>query len=141
MFQLHPQLAADTITLGKLSLCQVLLMNDSQYPWLILVPQRADIEEIYQLNQQDRQQLELESTSIATLLMEHFQGDKFNVAALGNVVSQLHIHHIVRFKNDAAWPKPVWGASPVIPYTNDLLTKKITELQMLLSKQLDFTVY
>ncbi len=121
MFELHPLLESDTLPLGTLPLCRVLLMNDAQYPWLILVPQRTDVTEIFQLKGKDRQQLELESSALAELMMTHFQGDKFNIGTLGNIVSQLHVHHIVRFKNDAAWPQPVWGAMPRKPYAQDLL--------------------
>ena len=135
LFKLHTQLNTDTVTLGNLPLCQVLLMNDSQYPWLILVPRREDVMEIYQLTRQDRQQLEIESNLISELLMTHFNGDKFNVAALGNVVEQLHIHHIVRFKTDPAWPKPVWGTLPTIAYTDAALNQRAHELTSLLKTQ------
>ncbi|MBX2848278.1 MAG: HIT domain-containing protein, partial [Acidiferrobacterales bacterium] len=81
MFELHPQLIADTVVIGDLPLCRLLLVNDAQYPWLILVPRRADIKESYQLNNDDQQQLLLESNTLGTLLMNHFNGDKLNVAA------------------------------------------------------------
>lgn len=134
MYQLHSQLSADTITLGELPLCHVLLMNDAQYPWLILVPRRADISEIFQLEAPDRQQLEMESCAVSELLMTHFNGDKLNIGALGNMVPQLHIHHIVRFKTDAAWPKPVWGTLPSLAYTEKLLKQRHKELIGLLKQ-------
>lgn len=116
-FELHPQLAADTFLVGNLPLCRVLLMNESRYPWLILVPQRYGISEIYQLSTAERTQLWEESDLVSRQLMYLFKGDKLNIAALGNVVPQLHLHHIVRFKMDAAWPAPVWGKFKPDAYT------------------------
>jgi len=116
-FTLHSQLAADTIELGDLPVSKVLLMDDSQYPWLILVPRRHQIQELYQLEKADAEQVQLESLIVSELMMQHFDGDKLNVATLGNLVPQLHIHHIVRYRNDAAWPKPVWGAVKPIAYS------------------------
>ena len=118
-FSLHPQLAADTLVLGDWPLCRLLWMNDQHYPWLILVPRRANIRESFQLEPADQQQLWQESLAAGKTLMQHFAGDKLNVAALGNMVPQLHWHHIVRFKTDPAWPAPVWGKFPPKPYTDD----------------------
>ena len=109
MTEIHSQLAADCVLLGRLPLCHLLLMNDRQYPWFILVPARADIREIYQLEIVDRRQLLDESCQLSEFLMEVYVGDKLNVAALGNQVPQLHLHHIVRYAMDAAWPAPIWG--------------------------------
>lgn len=109
---LHPQLRQDGIVLGKLRLCYLLLMNDARYPWFVLVPHRPDIVEMFQLSAADRYLLCDESAMLAQSLATAFAADKINVAALGNVVPQLHIHHIARYRNDAAWPKPVWGAVP-----------------------------
>ncbi len=117
MTDLHPQLAADCIELGRFPLCHLLLMNDSQYPWFILVPDRDDIREIYQLDDADRAQLLRESCLLGEFLMRHFAGDKLNLAALGNQVPQLHLHHIVRYRSDPAWPGPVWGKLPPVAYT------------------------
>lgn len=117
MFHLHPQLAQDGFELGSFPLCRLLLMNDSNYPWFILVPQRAGVQEIYQLAGADQQQLLRESSHLARVLAEAFSADKMNIAALGNVVPQLHVHHIVRYRSDAAWPAPVWGRVPPEPYT------------------------
>lgn len=114
-FVLHEQLAKDTIPLMAWSLCEVLLMNDKTYPWLILVPRVPAICEIYQLNLTQQQQLVAEINAASKALL-NCQPDKLNVAALGNVVPQLHIHVIARFKDDPAWPKPVWGMMPVKPY-------------------------
>ena len=109
MYQLHPQLAADTITLGRSALCDILLMNNSQFPWLILVPRRQGITELYELSAADQRTLSSEIPNIGKALMQHFSGDKFNMGALGNLVAQLHVHLIVRNHDDSAWPQPVWG--------------------------------
>ena len=125
LFTLHTQLANDCIELAELPLCKLLLCNDSAYPWFILVPKVADVSEIYQLDWQQQQQLLNESSLLSELLMQVFTGDKINVAALGNVVEQLHIHHVVRFKEDAQWPKPIWGQQPLTPYSEvELATLK-----------------
>lgn len=116
-FKLDPQLATDTFLVGDLPLCRMLLMNDARYPWLILVPRRVGITEIYQLPMQEQQLLWQESALVAEKLMLLTQADKMNLAALGNVVSQLHLHHVARFETDFAWPKPVWGQGNVEPYT------------------------
>jgi diadenosine tetraphosphate (Ap4A) HIT family hydrolase len=115
-FELHPRLKADTFALGDFPLCRLLLMNDAQYPWCILVPRREGAREIYRLHEQDQQQLLRESAQLSRAMMDAFSGHKLNVAALGNVVPQLHVHHIVRFPGDAAWPGPVWGRHAPRPY-------------------------
>lgn len=115
-FQLDPRLANDTLLLGSFPLSLLLLMNDATYPWLILVPRRPGIREIYQLDSADQQQLLVESSRLATVLAAHFRADKLNIAALGNVVPQLHLHHVVRYQGDPAWPAPVWGRTPPAPY-------------------------
>lgn len=116
---LHPQLQKDCIVIGYFKLCFLLLMNDSRYPWYILVPARKDIREIYQLSNQDRALLIEESSSFAEILQQHTQAEKLNIAAIGNLVQQLHIHHVARFKDDAAWPAPVWGKHPAIAYSSN----------------------
>lgn len=132
-FELHPQLAADTYVVGNLPLCRVLLMNESRYPWLILVPQRADTTEIHQLVAADRTQLWEESDLVSRQLMQLFKADKLNIAALGNVVPQLHLHHIARFKTDAAWPAPVWGKFKPEAYAPDSATQLIQHMRQALS--------
>ncbi len=117
MFSLHPKLSEDTITLGDFPLSRLLLMNDSTYPWFILVPRRADLREIHELTEADQQQLLKESSQLARQLVALFKADKLNVAALGNLVPQLHLHHIVRYQDDPCWPAPVWGRTLPIPYT------------------------
>ncbi|MGL5007846.1 MAG: HIT domain-containing protein [Plesiomonas sp.] len=108
-FVLHPQLLADTTTLGFFPLCQVLLSKDSNVPWLILVPQRNNIKEIHQLTDAEQIQLMQESSSLARIIEQIYTPDKLNIAAIGNIVSQLHIHHVARFQQDAVWPAPIWG--------------------------------
>jgi len=127
--KLHPQLQQDCVYLGKLDLCLLLLMNDSQYPWCILVPARENIKEIYELSSKEQRQLSDESSLLASGMMELYGGDKMNIAALGNVVPQLHIHHIVRFRSDPAWPAPVWGKLPAQAYSEAALQKTIQQLR------------
>ncbi len=117
MFKLNPHLTQDTFVVGDFPLCRLLLMNDTSYPWFILVPRRAEIREIFELEQCDQQQLLKESSQLSQVLDKIFQADKLNIAALGHVVSQLHIHHIVRYQTDQAWPNPVWGLFPAKPYS------------------------
>ncbi|VAW55365.1 hypothetical protein MNBD_GAMMA06-1499 [hydrothermal vent metagenome] len=122
MIKLHPQLEKDCIVLGEFDLCTLLLLNDANYPWFILLPNRENIHEIHQLSTNEQQQLMAESMLFSRCLEQIFQPDKLNIAALGNVVSQLHIHHIARFTTDACWPAPVWGAVTPIPYQESQLT-------------------
>lgn len=117
-FQLHDRLSADTIGLGASSLCEVRLMNDSTWPWVLLVPAVPGIREIYQLSADQQHQLLRESSVLSQVMMDVFGGDKMNVAALGNMVPQLHLHHIVRFEGDPAWPGPVWGRQAPVPYAD-----------------------
>jgi diadenosine tetraphosphate (Ap4A) HIT family hydrolase len=121
MTKLHPQLEKDCVTFGNFTLCTLLLLNDANYPWFILVPKRENITELHQLSINDQQQLLKESMFLSRCLEEIFHPDKLNIAALGNVVPQLHIHHIARFTTDACWPRPVWGAVAAIPYQKEQL--------------------
>lgn len=116
-FVLHERLAADCIHVGDLPLCRLLLLNDRHYPWFILVPRVADIREAFQLSANQQLQLNNESNSLSEAMALAFRADKMNVAALGNMVPQLHVHHIARFTNDAAWPKPVWGVVDAIAHS------------------------
>lgn len=117
VFVLDSRLQQDSIELGRLQLCSVLLSKDANYPWFILVPRRADVSELFDLSAADQQQLWKETTLLAEGLKGAYAADKMNVATLGNVVSQLHMHVIVRKHDDAAWPAPVWGRVPAIAYT------------------------
>ena len=109
MADLHPQLLEDCLVLGSFPLCRLLLMKDANYPWFILVPDRDDLSEIHHLSKEDQLQLIRESAFLSEVLEETFRADKINIAALGNMVPQLHVHHVVRYKDDMAWPSPVWG--------------------------------
>jgi len=113
-------------------------MKDSKYPWFILVPDREDITEIHHLNETDQQQLITESSVLSRIIDKQFNADKINIAALGNLVPQLHIHHIVRYKNDAAWPAPVWGKVPAKAYTEEETTQVITRLKSVLSEGFEY---
>jgi diadenosine tetraphosphate (Ap4A) HIT family hydrolase len=125
MFQLHPQLEADTVLVGRFPLSLLLLSRDANYPWCILVPQREGMEEIFQLDSADQQQLLHESCLLAETLAALFAANKINVATIGNMVPQLHMHHVARFKSDAAWPRPVWGAVDAVAYPEDMLAHRV----------------
>jgi diadenosine tetraphosphate (Ap4A) HIT family hydrolase len=124
-FQLHPRLKQDCVVVGRFELCQLLMMNDCQYPWFILVPQKAGITELYQLAKPDRQLLIEESCYLGENLAELYLGDKMNIAAIGNLVPQLHVHHIVRYRNDKAWPAPVWGKFDAVPYSEQQMIESL----------------
>ncbi|MGO3028121.1 HIT family protein [Pseudomonas helleri] len=117
MFILDTRLQEDTWLIGDFPLCRLLLSNDSNYPWFILVPRREGISELFQLDDADQQLMWAETTALTGVLKELFTADKMNVATLGNVVSQLHMHVIARYASDAAWPGPVWGKHPAKPYS------------------------
>ena len=117
-FQLHPDLKRDGILIGRFPLCQVLLINDSKYPWFVLVPQLENLCECTDLDEEQHQTFWAESRALSIGIMRVFAGDKLNVAALGNMTPQLHVHHIVRYKDDAAWPSPIWGKHPLKPYSD-----------------------
>lgn len=129
-FELHPRLTEDAIGLGRFSLCRVLLMNESRYPWLILVPERPDISEIHELSEADQVQLIRESSALAAHLKHVLAADKLNVAAIGNLVPQLHVHHVVRYHNDPAWPAPVWGRFSPAPYPAMALEQLMERLSL-----------
>lgn len=129
MFEIHPQLLRDCQLLGRFKLCHLLLMQDSNYPWFILVPDRENVSEIFQLSELDQQILAKESALLAKLLSVQFSADKMNIAALGNVVSQLHIHHVVRYQNDAVWPHPVWGKVAAQSYSEVQLQELIGKIK------------
>lgn len=129
MFELSPRLKHDTIWLGDFTLCQARLMNDARFVWVILVPKVANVTEAFQLCEQDQKQLMHESNSVARYLSEHFGATSMNVAALGNVVAQLHLHHVVRFDDDACWPAPVWGQGEAVAYEANLLAERTQTLQ------------
>src|ERR1044072_649653 len=117
----HPQLPRNPATRGALPLSRVLIINDANYPWLLLVPRRANIVELIDLDEIEQAQLMTEVTRVARALRTVTNCDKLNIAALGNAVPQLHVHVIARFRSDAAWPKPVWGVAPPRPYEREEL--------------------
>ncbi len=125
MSELHPRLAADTLPLATWELSQVRLMNDANYPWLILVPARKNVTGLHQLSPQDGAALMSEINRASMALEQLYTPSRINVAALGNMVSQLHIHVIARFENDAAWPGPVWGAVPTKDYGDEDLRQTV----------------
>lgn len=132
-FKLHPVLAEDCIQLGQFELCQVLLMNDANYPWLILVPQVEGVREAFELSESQQLQLMEESHYVLKAMNDAFDADKMNQAALGNMVPQLHLHHVVRYKHDAAWPAPIWGKVASVAYAEDDLKEMIAKVNKALS--------
>ena len=138
-YQLDPRLAADTFLVGETSLSQLLLMNDARYPWLILVPRRCDISEPFELSEADQAQLWQESMRLGEAMKARFAADKLNIAALGNQVAQLHVHHIARFHADDAWPGPVWGVGSAVPYSDAALDALMDELRSVLQQPLGLT--
>lgn len=139
MFALDQRLQQDTLTLGDFPLCRLLLSNDSNYPWFILVPRINGISEVFQLDVADQHTLWQETTALAQWLNEGLGADKMNIGALGNVVSQLHVHVIVRKRDDAAWPAPVWGKHPAQPYTPEQVAAIRARLRTLLPADFIFT--
>lgn len=133
MFTLHPKLSTDTFFITDLKVSCLLLMNDSNYPWLILVPRKPNLVELTDLAFDEQIEVLKEINLVGKILKESFLVDKLNIAALGNVVSQLHIHVIGRFKNDASFPKPVWGAVPTKPYETSALDGLIKKIQSKIS--------
>ena len=108
-WSLHPPLVADTHSVGDLPLCRVLIIKDANFPWIILVPRRDGVNEILDLPPAEQAQLMQEIARAGTALKAITHCHKLNIAALGNVVPQLHVHLIAREKSDPAWPHPVWG--------------------------------
>lgn len=127
-FELHPQLAADSHPLAHLSLCDLRLMDDNNYPWLVLVPRLAEAHELIDLDNTQRHLLTDDVDSACRLLVACFRPFKLNVAALGNLVPQLHVHVIARYQHDPAWPAPVWGRVAAKPYSPEALVERINLL-------------
>lgn len=115
-FALDPRIEADSVFVADLALCQARLMDDSRYPWIVLVPRKDGLVEITDLSPADRQTLMTEIAHCARALKAAARCDKINIGALGNVVPQLHVHVVARTRADAAWPGPVWGSGPGVPY-------------------------
>ncbi len=130
-FTLHPQLEKDTFPIGDLPLCRVLLMNNRHFPWIILVPKRENLRELFDLSPVDYETAMAEVRQVAEQFANHSKAHKMNIAALGNVVPQLHLHIIARFETDAAWPKPVWG-SVAAPYDEKDVQGTVAAMQKIL---------
>jgi diadenosine tetraphosphate (Ap4A) HIT family hydrolase len=128
-FQLDLRLAKDTIFLGKLALCELRLMNDSRWPWLVLVPVRTAASEVHDLSEDDQKLLAKETALVAKLLKSLTNCEKINSAALGNIVRQLHVHVVARSENDPNWPGPVWGFRKREPYAEEELALWRNRLQ------------
>ena len=118
-FTLHPDLLRDSLPVGSFPLCDVRMVNDATYPWFLLIPRRAGLRDVVDLDGEDYVRMWEESRQLGAALMRAFGGEKLNVAALGNMTPQLHIHHVVRFAADPAWPGPIWGVVPMRPYAPD----------------------
>lgn len=125
MFTLHPQLAADGFDLGRTGLCRLLLMNDARYPWCLLVPEVEAVREVHHLTVAQQHRLTDESRLVAGAMEYLFKPDKLNIASLGNVVPQLHLHHIARYRDDEAWPAPVWGRGEAQAYAPEQAQQRI----------------
>lgn len=138
MFTLDSCLQQDCLLIGDFPLSRLLLMNDAQYSWFILVPRREEVSELFQLDAEDQRQLWMETTLLAETLKDTFAADKMNVATLGNVVSQLHMHVIVRKRGDIAWPAPVWGRYPAVAYTGEQVEALKQKLRLVLTDNFRF---
>jgi diadenosine tetraphosphate (Ap4A) HIT family hydrolase len=128
-WSLHPQLEQDAQALGDLALSRLLISNDGNYPWLLLVPRRAGASEIIDLDAADQRQLMTEIAMVSGALKAITACDKLNVAAIGNMVPQLHVHVVARRRDDAAWPKPVWGAARARPWNPDARERLVTAMR------------
>jgi len=133
-WQLDPVLADDTHPLAQLGLCEARLMDDANHPWLILVPRIAGAVEWIDLDVAQQAALSADISHASRALQSCFRADKLNVAALGNQVPQLHVHVIARFRNDIAWPRPVWGNATARPYTPEQLVERVALLQSALAQ-------
>ena len=133
-YELHPQLAADTHPVAALALCDLRLMDDANYPWLVLVPRLPEARDLVDLDQAQRHVLSDEIDRSSRALRDAFQPFKLNVAALGNLVPQLHVHVIARYEEDIAWPRPVWGTAAAQPYAPEALIERINLLRASLAQ-------
>lgn len=134
MFKLDQRLEQDTVWLADLPLCRVLLMNDSRYPWLVLVPRVAGTDEVFELDASQQHQLWDESRLVARIMRRVFSANKMNIATLGNVVRQFHMHVVARFEDDESWPEPVWGRGESRPYSETELAEAREKVMEVLQK-------
>lgn len=128
-FKLHPQLQQDTLFIEHLKISDLRLMNDERFPWLVLIPRKNNIIELHDLEKKELIDLLDEITSVSKTLQRLFQADKMNIATFGNIVPQLHVHIIARFKTDPAWPKPVFGFEAPVPYSTNKAQQMITNIR------------
>lgn len=133
-FTLDPRLEKDTVTIGKSGICRILLMKDARFSWIILVPEVPGLTELHDLRESEYKDVMSLVYSLSSEMKKQLAADKMNVGALGNMVSQLHIHIIARIKDDAAWPGPVWGSGAAVPYTDIALEKQIETLKSTIEK-------
>lgn len=138
MFEVHPILKQDCIVVGKFPLSLLLLSNDARFPWFILVPMRSGVREVFELEEADQLQLNRESTYLASQISKRFNADKINTGVLGNVVPQLHVHHVARYESDPAWPGPVWGFGQRKPYDEEGLKIMNAKLRQALKRDFIF---
>ncbi len=128
MFELHSQLKKDTVIVGQFKLSMVLLHRDANYPWVILVPKRVNIKEIHHLSEEDQAQLIQESSHLSEVMTSLFAPKTMNIAALGNMVPQLHVHHVARYEEDPAWPGAIWGKAPAKDYDEATMSDRLQRL-------------
>ena len=132
-FVLDPRLAGDSVPVAELPLCSVRLMNDSRFGWLLLVPRRASLAEVCELDDVEQTTLWTEVRQASDALRAVAPCDKLNLGALGNIVRQLHVHVVARVTGDAAWPGPVWGSGAAIAYEDNALASRVAALQRALA--------
>ena len=140
MAELHPQLANDCFHIATLPLSRLLLLNDCRFPWFLLVPDRDNICDITQLDDNDQQQLFRESIVLNRAMQHAFVPDRMNIACIGNMVPQLHVHHIARYTHDACWPAPVWGKGSAVHYTDKDRIDKVTRIQHAMAASAEITI-
>lgn len=133
-FELDGRIARDSDLIATLDLCQLRIQNDSRWPWLVMVPQRADMTEIFELSEADQALLSAEVNHVAAALKAITGATKINVGALGNIVRQLHVHVIARFEGDANWPGPIWGYGSAEPYDSEKRQALVNTLMEKLSR-------
>jgi diadenosine tetraphosphate (Ap4A) HIT family hydrolase len=133
-FELDGRIARDSDLIATLDLCQLRIQNDSRWPWLVMVPQQADMTEIFELPEADQALLSAEVNHVAAVLKEITGATKINVGALGNIVRQLHVHVIARFEGDANWPGPIWGYGSAEPYDGEKMQALMNRLMEKLSR-------
>lgn len=133
MFKLDPQIEADTFHVADFPLSDLRLMNNKTVPWLMLVPKKTDCVELTDLTEAEQKSL-MGEVNILHRVLSDYQPDKINVGAIGNIVSQLHVHVIARFKNDSVWPSPVWGKIESNPYSEQERDGEILRIRSLLKK-------